>query len=221
MNIHCSCVIQSYIFPHGAWICSTAECKIYKQPTSLWTWLKKRPDGNRGKKNMVTTEKNTVTMEKFYGNSGSEKKTKPRKSIRGNLYLLLKSIRGNPEKHTRQLVFATQKQTRQPGKAYAATCICYSKAYTRQPGKPYAATYICYSKAYAATRKSIRGNLYLLLKSIYAATRKTIRGNLYLLFKSIRGNPENHTRQLVFATKKHTWQPGKTYAATCICYSKA
>ena len=28
------------------------------------------------------------------------------------------------------------------------------------------------------------------------------------------------TRQLIFATKKHTRQPGKAYAATCICYGK-
>ena len=142
-------------------------------------------------------------MENFGGNSG--KKIKPRKSIRGNLYLLLKrirgnpaatlksirgnlylllkSIRGNPEKHTRQLVFATKKH-----KKHTRQLVFATKKHTRQPWKAYAATCICYLKAYAATRKSIRGNLYLLLKSI-------------------RGNPEKHTQQLVFATKK-------PYAAT-------
>ena len=76
------------------------------------------------KKNMVTTEKkNTVTTEKFGGNSG--KKKKARKSIRGNLYLLHKTYKKKHKKHTRQLVFATKKRMRQPGKAYAATCICY------------------------------------------------------------------------------------------------
>ena len=113
-----------------------------------------------GKKNTVTTEKKImVTMENFGGNSG--KKNKTTKSIRGNLYLLLKSIRGNP----------------------------------------------------AATLKSIRGNLYLLLKSIRGSSEKHTRQLVFatkkhkkhtrqLVFatKSIRGNPEKHTRQLVFAT---------------------
>jgi len=56
---------------------------------------------------MVTAEKkygnhgkNMVTMENFMVTAG--KKTKPRKNILGNLYLLLKSIRGNPENLSKQ-----------------------------------------------------------------------------------------------------------------------
>ena len=80
------------------------------------------------KKNTVTTEKKImVTMEKFGGNSGKKNKT-TEKHTRQLVFATKKHTRqpcGNPEKHTRQLVFATKKHTRQLGKAYAATCICY------------------------------------------------------------------------------------------------
>ena len=66
-------------------------------------------------------------MEKFGGNSGKKNKT-TEKHTRQLVFATKKHTRqpcGNPEKHTRQLVFATKKHTRQLGKAYAATCICY------------------------------------------------------------------------------------------------
>ena len=80
------------------------------------------PDATPGKDCKSFEGGQVVTTEKFGGNSGKKKNTE--KHTR-QLVFATKTHTKKHKKHTRQLVFATKKRMRQPGKAYAATCICY------------------------------------------------------------------------------------------------